>query len=130
MYAYYFLSALGPKFQKYLFFKKYITKIQLGQFLIVFIHALKNLFSGCHSTFLFVNLFHAAVFFYLFTSFYKKSYVVKKNIYEGRFVDANFINGNSLIFKTIIDENGNQQTVPCYGGPLGDLNAENKSKDN
>ena len=29
MYSYYGLSAFGPRFQKYLWWKKYITKIQL-----------------------------------------------------------------------------------------------------
>ena len=29
MYLYYFLSAFGPKMQKYLWWKKYITKLQL-----------------------------------------------------------------------------------------------------
>lgn len=29
MYSYYFLSALGPKMQKYLWWKKYLTRLQI-----------------------------------------------------------------------------------------------------
>ncbi len=29
MYSYYFLSALGPQMQKYLWWKRYITKMQM-----------------------------------------------------------------------------------------------------
>ncbi|XP_065576069.1 very long chain fatty acid elongase 7-like isoform X1 [Artemia franciscana] len=39
MYTYYFLAALGPSVQKYLWWKSYITQMQLIQFVIVFFHA-------------------------------------------------------------------------------------------
>ncbi|XP_054156844.1 elongation of very long chain fatty acids protein 7-like [Oppia nitens] len=40
MYAYYGLSALGPSVQKYLWWKRYITQIQLIQFIIFSIYSL------------------------------------------------------------------------------------------
>ncbi|XP_054155274.1 elongation of very long chain fatty acids protein 7-like [Oppia nitens] len=40
MYGYYFLSAFGPKVQKYLWWKRYITQLQLAQFLILGAYAL------------------------------------------------------------------------------------------
>jgi len=40
MYAYYFLSALGPKVQPYLWWKKYLTALQLVQFVFCFGHSL------------------------------------------------------------------------------------------
>jgi hypothetical protein len=40
MYSYYALSALGPKVQKYLWWKKYITQIQLMLFIIFGIYML------------------------------------------------------------------------------------------
>ncbi|XP_060082458.1 elongation of very long chain fatty acids protein 1-like [Ylistrum balloti] len=78
MYMYYFLSAGGPTIQKYLWWKKYITTIQIAQFILVIFHTL--------STFLFVkdcdypDLFVKAVLFYnlcflaLFMNFYMKTY--------------------------------------------------------
>ena len=30
MYSYYFLAALGPKYQKYLWWKKYLTSLQMN----------------------------------------------------------------------------------------------------
>ena len=34
MYTYYFLASFGPKMQKYLWWKKYLTRIQIAQFFI------------------------------------------------------------------------------------------------
>ena len=44
MYAYYFLSALGPKVQPYLWWKKYLTALQLVQFVFCFGHRLVQRF--------------------------------------------------------------------------------------
>ena len=41
MYLYYFLSAWGPGIQKYLGWKRYLTTLQLVQFVLVFIHAIQ-----------------------------------------------------------------------------------------
>ena len=38
MYSYYFLSALGPRVQPYLWWKKYLTALQLVQFVFCFGH--------------------------------------------------------------------------------------------
>ena len=43
MYLYYFLSACGPGVQKYLGWKRYLTTMQMVQFVLVFIHALQVL---------------------------------------------------------------------------------------
>ena len=43
MYLYYFLSACGPRLQKYLWWKKYLTTMQMVQFVLVFLHALQVL---------------------------------------------------------------------------------------
>ena len=37
MYTYYFLAAMGPQFQKYLWWKRYLTQLQLLQFISVFV---------------------------------------------------------------------------------------------
>ena len=47
MYFYYMCAAFGPSVQKYLWWKKYITTIQLVQFVLVFFHAIQPLFFEC-----------------------------------------------------------------------------------
>lgn len=48
MYFYYLCAAFGPEVQKYLWWKKYITTIQLVQFVLVFVHAIQPLFFECN----------------------------------------------------------------------------------
>ena len=45
MYSYYFLAA--PWIQPYLWWKRYITKLQMMQFIIFIVHALQPLFIEC-----------------------------------------------------------------------------------
>ena len=47
MYLYYFLAALGPQVQPYLWWKKYLTRLQMIQFIIFFIHAMLPLIFEC-----------------------------------------------------------------------------------
>lgn len=77
MYAYYLLSALGPKVQKYLWWKKYLTLLQIVQFLIIFVHTIQVQFQpSCNfpkSIAALLSL-NAGLFTYMFSSFYIKSY--------------------------------------------------------
>ncbi|XP_047527055.1 elongation of very long chain fatty acids protein-like [Vanessa atalanta] len=83
MYTYYGLSALGPRVAKYIFWKKYMTKFQLVQFVCIIIHyiaAVRN--SECPpssgvATFIGTN---TAFFLILFLHFYRQSYNRRKNI--------------------------------------------------
>lgn len=79
MYSYYFLSALGPEVQKYLWWKKYITKLQMVQFVMIFIYILILVLRDCplskaYSTFL---MFESFIFFLLFLNFYIQTYIIK-----------------------------------------------------
>lgn len=47
MYSYYGISALGPEFQKYLWWKRYLTRLQLVQFIAGMLHAGQSLVVGC-----------------------------------------------------------------------------------
>ena len=47
MYSYYFLSSLGPSVQPYLSWKKYLTGLQMTQFLVFIAHAVQPLFIDC-----------------------------------------------------------------------------------
>ncbi|KAK8763185.1 hypothetical protein V5799_034205 [Amblyomma americanum] len=80
MYAYYFLSLLGPAVQRHLWWKRYITQIQLTQFVIMFVHALLAVFLNCgyprsHS---YITLSQLVFFFGMFVHFYVNSYRVKQ----------------------------------------------------
>lgn len=79
MYLYYGLAALGPHMQKYLWWKKYLTTLQLAQFALIMILDLHIVITGCAfpKSFLFLNMFHAVLFFYMFLTFYQKSYKKK-----------------------------------------------------
>ncbi|XP_041976153.1 elongation of very long chain fatty acids protein-like [Aricia agestis] len=79
MYSYYLLAALGPKVQKFLWWKKYITVLQMVQFVLVFVHAFQLLFIECDYPRAFVWWIgmHAVLFYYLFSDFYKQAYKKK-----------------------------------------------------
>ncbi|XP_026813756.1 elongation of very long chain fatty acids protein AAEL008004-like isoform X1 [Rhopalosiphum maidis] len=76
MYAYYLLAALGPNVQKYLWWKKYLTTLQMLQFLAIMLHAFQLLFIDCNypKAFVWWIGMHAVMFFFLFKEFYKQQY--------------------------------------------------------
>lgn len=80
MYSYYGLSALGPHMQKYLFWKKYITKIQLTQFMLVMGHSFQLLFRECDYPRIFMAYigFYSILFMFMFSDFYIKAYRKKQ----------------------------------------------------
>ncbi|XP_076754081.1 very long chain fatty acid elongase AAEL008004 isoform X2 [Xylocopa sonorina] len=80
MYMYYLLAALGPKMQPYLWWKKYLTLLQMVQFVAVMIHAFQLLFIECNYPKAFVWWIgsHAVMFYFLFNEFYQQSYQQKK----------------------------------------------------
>ncbi|XP_046669192.1 elongation of very long chain fatty acids protein AAEL008004-like [Homalodisca vitripennis] len=76
MYFYYMMSALGPQYQKYLWWKKHLTTLQLAQFTLVFVHSAQVLIFDCGypklvAAFLLV---HSTIFFVLFLDFYNQAY--------------------------------------------------------
>ncbi|XP_069020703.1 very long chain fatty acid elongase 4-like [Embiotoca jacksoni] len=80
MYLYYGLAAFGPSMNKYLWWKRYLTSLQLLQFFIVTIHTTYNLYADCD----YPDSMNAVVFAYclsliaLFSNFYYRSYLDKK----------------------------------------------------
>ncbi|RWS23005.1 elongation of very long chain fatty acids protein-like protein [Leptotrombidium deliense] len=83
MYFYYGLSAIGPQMQPYLRWKRYLTSIQMLQFVIVIIYGLRALVMyDCEfpKSFLLLNLSNAILFLILFQSFYMRSYIKKQHI--------------------------------------------------
>lgn len=81
MYTYYGLAALGPKYQKYLWWKKYMTTMQITQFIIVTLHSVQLLFIECSYPKLFVYWIglYAVVFMAMFANFYRQAYKKPKS---------------------------------------------------
>ncbi|XP_034191090.1 very long chain fatty acid elongase 7 isoform X2 [Osmia lignaria lignaria] len=80
MYAYYMLSSIGPHMNKYLWWKKYLTTLQLIQFSIIFLHNLQVFFNGCNfpKPISFLLCLNALIFIYMFSSFYVETYTKKR----------------------------------------------------
>lgn len=76
MYVYYGLAAIGPQMSPYLWWKKYMTGIQMVQFIIIFIHSFQLLFRQCNYPrgFMWWIGFHAVLFWFLFYDFYQNAY--------------------------------------------------------
>nr|XP_040231391.2 elongation of very long chain fatty acids protein AAEL008004 [Anopheles coluzzii] len=76
MYLYYMLSAMGPRYQKYLFWKQFLTELQIAQFVICIGHAINALLTDCAfpKFITFLLLCNASIFFVLFMNFYLENY--------------------------------------------------------
>lgn len=76
MYTYYFFAAMGPQYQKYLWWKKYITNLQMIQFCAAFLHSAQLLYTDCgYPRWSVCFTLPNAIFFYmLFNDFYQRSY--------------------------------------------------------
>ena len=82
MYLYYGLAAIGPHMQKYLWWKKYITQLQMIQFVILIIYSTFMAFlqEGYPSVLFWFGFTQLPLFLYLFYSFYRSAYNRSKNI--------------------------------------------------
>ncbi|XP_067208343.1 very long chain fatty acid elongase AAEL008004-like isoform X1 [Linepithema humile] len=79
MYSYYFIAALGSKYKKYIWWKKYMTCIQLLHFGMLCFYLIATLVLDCRMTkaltyFLLIIFF---IFIYLFSNFFQKAYKTK-----------------------------------------------------
>ena len=80
MYIYYFLSAMGPQVQKYLGWKKYLTSLQMVQFVAASAHCFQLLFFDCQFPYLmscWIGL-HEVFFLAMFLNFYRQTYLKNK----------------------------------------------------
>lgn len=82
MYAYYGLSAIGPKMQKYLWWKRHLTIIQLIQFFIGVSIGIHLITSGCQFTRWMQYVFsgYAFSFIILFGNFYLHEYIKGRSL--------------------------------------------------
>uniref|UniRef100_A0A1B0BMI3 Elongation of very long chain fatty acids protein n=1 Tax=Glossina palpalis gambiensis TaxID=67801 RepID=A0A1B0BMI3_9MUSC len=116
MYTYYMLAAMGPKVQKYLWWKKYLTLLQMVQFVLVMVHSFQLFFKNdCNYPIGFAYFIgaHALMFYFLFTNFYKTRYLnsEKKNKAAAAAVAAAGLknNGhpNGILKSSLLQQNGN-----------------------
>ena len=87
MYSYYFLAALGPWIHPYLWWKRYLTKLQMIQFIIFILHAMQPLFmEECDypKVCCWTILAHGILYLILFANFYIKSYQGTTSVLESR----------------------------------------------
>lgn len=83
MYAYYMLAAMGPRVQRFLWWKKYLTLVQMVQFVLVMLHAFQLLVRNeCNYPVYFAYFIgaHALLFYFLFAKFYKQTYKAKVGV--------------------------------------------------
>lgn len=81
MYFYYMIAAMGPKYQKYIWWKRYLTSFQMAQFVLIFTHQFQLLFRECNYPKYFMVWIglHGVMFLFLFSDFYKSKYSSIKN---------------------------------------------------
>jgi hypothetical protein len=84
MYSYYFIAAMGPQYQKYLWWKRYLTNLQIVQFVAILVRAIGHYPIGyidCNYPWQvsFVTIAVMLAFLVLFGNFYRQEYIKKKN---------------------------------------------------
>ncbi|KAJ8938830.1 hypothetical protein NQ314_011321 [Rhamnusium bicolor] len=74
------VAAMGPQYQKYIWWKKYLTTFQMLQFVAIFAHQFQLLFTDCNypKGFMIWIAFHGIMFLFLFSDFYKVKYTNDK----------------------------------------------------
>lgn len=82
MYLYYMLSAFGPHMQKYLWWKRYLTRMQLTQFVIVLLYCvhLIRFVTGAPLFFSWVKFIYMITLMILFGNFYIRAYKKPKKV--------------------------------------------------
>merc|ERR1719188_2829896 len=77
MYFYYMMSSMGPEVKRTLWWKRYITAIQILQFVLLSLHAAQSLYRGCDFPKMttYITLFIGLKYFSLFLNFYLKAYM-------------------------------------------------------
>ncbi|KAH7948105.1 hypothetical protein HPB52_018575 [Rhipicephalus sanguineus] len=85
MYSYYFLAALGPSVQKYLWWKRYLTELQIVQFVGLMMHMSITLFYNCGYPRPLAIFALSQGFFglLLFINFYVRNYVLRMTRAKG-----------------------------------------------
>ncbi|KAK8779749.1 hypothetical protein V5799_018910 [Amblyomma americanum] len=81
MYTYYLLATMGPTVRKYLWWKKYLTRLQITQFVLSMAHLSIPLFVDCGFPrhLILIGNAQTLLILCLFINFYVKAYVTRKD---------------------------------------------------
>ncbi|KAM7118282.1 very long chain fatty acid elongase 4 isoform X2 [Ciconia boyciana] len=112
MYMYYGLAACGPKFQKYLWWKRYLTILQLVQFHVTIGHTALSIYIDCPfpKWMHWGVIFYAVTFILLFGNFYYRTYKLPKEpVKNGKIANGAVANGVSKPENNAVVENGKKQ---------------------
>ncbi|NXT65105.1 ELOV4 protein, partial [Chaetops frenatus] len=112
MYMYYGLAACGPKFQKYLWWKRYLTILQLVQFHVTIGHTALSIYIDCPfpKWMHWGVIFYAVTFIFLFGNFYYRTYKLPKEpLKNGKIANGAVANGVSKSENNAVVENGKKQ---------------------
>ncbi|XP_013178281.1 PREDICTED: elongation of very long chain fatty acids protein AAEL008004-like [Papilio xuthus] len=110
MYTYYGLSAF-PDLTKYLWWKKYITTMQLIQFLLIVLQVVVNYkVSSCRPSYglLLTMVLNATLFIFLFGDFYIKSYKNKSKIDNSTGTKTEIREKSKIKYTTVINNYKNK----------------------
>ncbi len=79
MYTYYLIAALGPAYRKYLGWKKYLTVLQICQFLAAIVMGINGLRNRCNFPLwmIYAMIFYMISFLILFGNFFYNTYIVQ-----------------------------------------------------
>ncbi|KAK2154879.1 hypothetical protein LSH36_255g04065 [Paralvinella palmiformis] len=102
MYTYYFLSSCGPRIQKYLWWKRYITRLQLTQFFLITVQSSYTLYLDCGypAMYMYSLVAYMISHIILFGNFYYKAYILNRH--------QDKQNGNDIKKPTALKHNKNQ----------------------
>ncbi|XP_026729743.1 elongation of very long chain fatty acids protein 7-like [Trichoplusia ni] len=122
MYSYYMLAAMGPHYQKYLWWKKHLTTLQLIQFFMVLFHSISALVYDCGYPKIIASglILHSSIFIVLFTNFYIQAYKDKPKNRVAKPVNNNN-NEETHLFNGKSEPNGHIKN--------GDLNGHLKNRE-
>lgn len=112
MYSYYGLAALGSSVAKYLWWKKYLTILQLIQFTTALILGINGIRSGCDFPLWmqYALVIYMLSFIVLFGNFYAKAYIAKVGpdfALSVTYVKPKMINSSSTNFEISALKNRN-----------------------
>ncbi|CAD1480240.1 unnamed protein product, partial [Heterotrigona itama] len=109
MYFYYMVAAMGPEYQKYIWWKKYLTSLQMVQFVLIMSHQFQLLFTECdypRGFMIWIGL-HGVLFLGLFSDFYKAKYVDRSK----KLKEKSLQNGSTGLCMPILED-----SVPRQNG--------------
>lgn len=76
MYSYYAMSTFSS-LKPFLWWKKYLTQLQLTQFVLIILHSMYSMMipsCGWPREFMYLSILNAFIFFYLFYTFFRNTY--------------------------------------------------------